>query len=63
MARKIWTVEEVSDLEQRIRSKVQQGEPLTAGEDTIWGVLRNDKPLESRFVEEVDFMMGELNNE
>jgi hypothetical protein len=58
MARKTWTQEEVNALEKRIRDKVQRKEKLTTGEDTVWGVLRNNKPLTTRFIEEVDFMMG-----
>lgn len=56
--RKEWTVEEVTVLAQRIRNKILRGEPLTCGEDTIYGVIRNGNPLTARFVEEVDFMMG-----
>jgi hypothetical protein len=58
MARKSWTQEEINALEQRIRGKVARNETLTCGEDTVWGVLRNNKPLELRFIEEVDAMMG-----
>jgi hypothetical protein len=55
---KQWTPEEISELEQRIREKVQAKIPLTAGEDVAWGVLMAGKPLEQRFMEEVDSMMG-----
>ena len=58
MARKTWLQEEVNALEQRIRDKVARGDKLTAGEDTVWGVIRSGKPLDARFIEEVDFMMS-----
>lgn len=58
MARKAWTEAEVKVLEQRIRDKVARKIKLTAGEDVVWGVIRNNKPLEVRFVEETDFLMG-----
>jgi hypothetical protein len=56
--RKEWSQAEVDELERQIRDKVARGETLTAGEDTIWGVLRNGKPLTVRLAEEIDFMMG-----
>ena len=58
MARKIWTEEEVAALEKHIRGKVARKEPLTYGEDTLWGVLKNGKPLTVRMVEDIDHMAG-----
>lgn len=58
MAKKIWTEQEVKELEQCIRDKVQRKVTLTAGEDTLWGVIKNNKPLTVHLVEEVDFMMS-----
>ena len=58
MMRKEWTQEEVNELEQQIRDKVARKETLTFGEDVVWGVLRNDKPLTVRLVEEIDAMAG-----
>jgi hypothetical protein len=58
MAKREWNQAMVDELEQRIRAKVRDGAKLTCGENVAWGVLKNGKPLEIRFVEEVDFMMG-----
>jgi len=58
MARKQWTQSEIDELETRIRDKIQRKEPLTCGEDTLWGVLKHGKPLTARLVYEVDFYMG-----
>jgi hypothetical protein len=58
MARKKWTQEEINALEQRVRDKIKRKEKLTCGETLIWDELKRNKPLELRFVEEVDFMMG-----
>ena len=59
MARKVWTQEEVDELVRRVCDKVGRKEKLTAGEDVIWGVIcHGKKPLDVRYVEEVDFMMG-----
>lgn len=58
MAHKEWTEQEVRDLEQRIRGKAARGEPLTAGEDTLWGAIKAGKPISVRLVEDVDDMMS-----
>ena len=57
MSRRIWTQEEVSKLEQHIRNKVERGEKLTCGEDTVWGRFKHEGKLTVRYVEEVDFYM------
>ena len=58
MARKTWTQEEVTTLEQCIVDKVQRGETLTAGEDTLFGAIKTGKHLSVRLVEDIDHMMG-----
>lgn len=58
MAKIVWTEEAVEALEQRIRDKVQRGEPLTAGEDTLYGAIKAGKPLSVRLVEDIDSMMS-----
>ena len=58
MPRKEWTQEEIDVLEARIRDKVQLKEPLTCGEDVLWGAIKTGKTLTVRLVEDVDFMMG-----
>ena len=45
-------------MEKNIRDKVQRKEKLTVGETLAWDELRNDRPLEVRFVEEIDFMLS-----
>jgi len=58
MARKIWTQAEVDELAARIRLKVEREEPLTCGEDTIWGRLKHEGRLTPKYVSEVDFLMS-----
>jgi hypothetical protein len=55
---KQWTPEEISELEKRIKEKVRDRVPLTAGEDVLWGDIKAGNPLTQRLVQEVDSMMG-----